>query len=63
MVVAICSMWIFRVGLSYVFAKYFCMGVMSVWYAMYLDWIVRAAFYASRYFKGTWLTKYKIVEN
>lgn len=59
MVVAIVSMWTFRVGLSYVFAKYFNMGVMSVWYAMYCDWVVRTAFYMTRYFKGTWLTKYK----
>ena len=62
MVVAILSMWILRVGLSFVFAKYFNMGVMSVWIAMYCDWVVRTIFYATRYFKETWLTKYKPIE-
>ena len=62
MVVAILSMWIFRVGLSYVLAKYFSMGVMCVWLSMYCDWIIRTAFYATRYFRGTWLTKYKPIE-
>ena len=31
------SMWVFRVGLSYVFGKFMHMGVMGVWYAMVCD--------------------------
>lgn len=62
MILSIVSMWIFRVMLSYVFGKYMGMGVMGVWYAMACDWIFRAIFFGIRYIKGTWLTKYKPIE-
>lgn len=62
MIIAIVSMWIFRVFLSYVFALYFDMGIMGVWYAMYCDWLFRALLFGIRYVRGTWLTKYKTLE-
>ena len=55
MVVSVCSMWVFRVGLSYVFALYFNMGVKGVWYAMFCDWTCRAMIFMTRYIKGVWL--------
>ena len=59
MIVSICSMWVFRVFLSYVFGKYMGMGVMGVWYAMICDWTFRSIVFAIRYISGVWLTKYK----
>ncbi len=59
MLCSIISMWVFRVGLSYVFGKYMGLGVMGVWCAMVCDWIFRAAIFGTRFLRGTWLTKYK----
>ena len=55
-------MWIFRVGLSYIFAGILGWGVMGVWLAMFSDWVVRALFFGVRLVRGTWLTKYKALE-
>jgi hypothetical protein len=59
MMLSVISMWIFRVGLSYVFAYVFHMGIFAVWTAMFCDWGFRAIFFGIRYLRGTWLTKYK----
>ena len=45
MIVAIVTMWVFRVGLAYVFIKIFHMNVLGIWYAMYIDWIARVIVY------------------
>ena len=58
MIISITSMWIFRVGLSYVFAKYMNMGVLGVWLAMFSDWTFRALIFGTRYVTGKWLQKY-----
>ena len=55
------SMWIFRVGFSYVFGIYMHMGVFGVWLAMYSDWIFRTILNLTRFIRGTWLTKYKAI--
>ena len=59
MVISIASMWIFRIGFSYLFVLYFDMGVMGVWYAMFADWIFRGSIFFIRFLSGKWLTKYK----
>ncbi len=59
MVISIASMWIFRVGLSYVLAQCFGLGIYGVWYAMFADWLFRAMLFAIRFLSGKWLTKYK----
>ena len=59
MMLSITSMWVFRVGFSYLFGKYLGMGVTGVWCAMFCDWTFRAICYGLRLFRGTWLTKYK----
>lgn len=41
MVIAVASMWIFRVGLAYIFVKIMHFPVLFVWIAMYIDWIFR----------------------
>ena len=53
MIVAILSMWIFRIGASVVIAKWLGLGVLGVWIAMTIDWFVRAIIFVIRY-------KYKI---
>lgn len=62
MILSITSMWIFRVLLSYVFGQYMGMGTVGVWYAMYCDWLFRAILFGIRFLRGTWLTKYKPIE-
>ncbi len=68
MVVSSLSMWIVRVGGSYVFAldtvqvfgltfPGFGMGIMGVWVAMAGDWVVRGTLYTVRFLRGTWLKK------
>ncbi|HEY8363927.1 MAG TPA: MATE family efflux transporter [Haloplasmataceae bacterium] len=52
MIVSISSMWIFRMGLGFIFGKYLKMGVLGVWFAMYCDWLVRTIFFILRY-RGT----------
>lgn len=54
MYASISTMWIFRIGLSYVLADRFSFGVLGVWIAMTIDWVVRAALFVVRFCKGAW---------
>lgn len=54
MVTAILSMWVFRVGASYLLSKYLGMGLLAVWVAMTIDWAFRAILYTIHYRRGTW---------
>lgn len=54
MIVSVLSMWIFRIGFSYILADYFQMGVFGIWIAMTIDWSVRAVFFVVRYIRGKW---------
>ena len=54
MMISIPSMWIFRIGFSYILGKYFGMGVFGVWVAMIIDWVVRAVLFTIRYCGGKW---------
>ncbi|MEG0767035.1 MAG: MATE family efflux transporter [Clostridia bacterium] len=54
MLTSILSMWLFRIGLSYVFGRFFHMGVLGVWIAMYVDWAVRALAFTLRFERGKW---------
>ena len=49
MVIAISSMWIFRVGLAHVFIHVLHMNVLGVWYAMFIDWFFRVVVFTARY--------------
>ncbi len=40
--IAMISMWVFRIGFSFIFAKFMGMGVFGVWVAMTTDWLARA---------------------
>lgn len=54
MYVSIFSMFVFRVGLSYVIGIYFGMGAIGVWIAMIVDWIFRLSMFVGRYVSGSW---------
>ena len=56
MIIAILSMWIFRIGFSYVLGRYMGLGVMGVWIAMSIDWIFRAICFVVRYKGDKWKT-------
>ena len=58
MCVSIASMFIFRIGLSYVTGVAWGLGAIGVWIAMIIDWIVRITFFAIRFFSGKWKTFY-----
>lgn len=57
MVVSIGSMWIFRVGFSYLLGLYFEMGLMGVWAAMAIDWLFRSICFLYRVRSGKYLKK------
>ena len=54
MVISICSMFLFRVGFSYVIGVYMGLGAIGVWIAMLIDWVARSASYMGRNFSGRW---------
>ncbi len=54
MTVSLLSMWIVRIGLSYVFALPLGLGALGVWLAMICDWVVRVFFFVGRFARGKW---------
>ena len=54
MIVSVASMWIFRVGLSYVLGGYLGLGLQGVWYGMAADWLFRGICFVARYFSQSW---------
>ncbi len=54
MTVSICSMWICRIVLAYILSLYFGLGLMGIWIAMTIDWLVRAVFFSTRVLNGKW---------
>lgn len=57
MIISVGSMWITRIGLGILFARYLGFGMFGVWMAMICDWYVRAAFFVHRYKGNKWETK------
>lgn len=49
MMVSVASMWLFRIGFAYLFVKVFQVGIMGIWYGMFIDWFVRAALFSWRF--------------
>lgn len=56
MVVSLLSMWICRIGMSYLLGSAWGLGLglLGVWLAMFSDWVVRAAFFLTRFLRGKW---------
>ena len=57
MIVAILSMWIFRVFLARVLGIYLGFGIVGVMWGMYIDWVVRSIAFVIRYRSGVWTEK------
>lgn len=57
MITGILSMWMFRVLCSYFLAVVCNLGILGVWYGMFIDWGVRSLFFVIRYLSGKWQTK------
>ena len=51
---SIASMWIFRIGCSFVLGKRLGWGVFGVWVAMTVDWLFRSICFTARYMSGKW---------
>ena len=61
MLVALCSMWIFRIGFSYILGSWLHMGLFGTWIAMEIDWVVRSIFFVTR-FKGNQWEKAQVID-
>ncbi|MBQ7651620.1 MAG: hypothetical protein IJS15_11720, partial [Victivallales bacterium] len=57
MTASIFSMIFVRVGMSFVLARVWNIGVEGVWLAMYADWIVRCCAWLYRWQSNAWVTK------
>lgn len=56
MIVSMFTMWVFRVGSSYVLSFMFGFGVYGVWFGMYIDWVFRGLLFVIRFLRGKWRT-------
>lgn len=56
-ILAVASMFTFRVGFSYLLGHFFNMGLIGVWIGMWGDWFCRTIFNVIRYRSGKWLNK------
>ena len=54
MIAAVVSMWVFRIGASYILADWLHWGLFGVWVAMTIDWLFRGILFSFRYLRGTW---------
>ena len=57
MIVSAASMLIFRLCFSYILGRYMNLGLLGVWIAMFIDWIVRCIFFVWRYRSGKWMNR------
>lgn len=55
MVTAFVGMWIFRIGLGYILGIVCDIGILGIWIAMYIDWIVRGTLYLFRVRGDKWI--------
>lgn len=61
MVVSSLSMWICRVGLTYVLCRVLGVGLVGIWVGFFVDWTVRSIAYSCRYLSGKW-TLHKVID-
>ena len=57
MIFSICSMWLCRVILAIVLVRVFHMGLLAVWIAMFIDWVLRVLVYTVRLRGKKWIHK------
>ena len=63
MVLSIFSMFVFRIGFSYIIGVNMGYGAIGVWIAMVLDWIFRVICFVGRYLSGHWLKTAGLQDN
>ena len=63
MVLSIFSMFVFRIGFSYIIGVNMGYGAIGVWIAMVLDWIFRVICFVGRYLSGHWLKTAGLKDN
>lgn len=54
MIISLVSMWVFRIGFSFLLGQTLHWGVFGIWVAMTIDWLFRAIFFVIRYRSGKW---------
>ncbi len=54
MVVSTVSMWICRVGLTYILCRVLQVGLIGIWIGFFVDWTVRSLIFFLRYRSGKW---------
>ncbi len=59
LIVSLSSMWIFRVGLSYLVITILPGNIYLLYICFAVDWVVRAAMFLGRYMSGKWYFIYK----
>ncbi len=55
MAVSVACMFIFRIVFAYIFSLYLGLGMLGTWYAMFVDWAVKAVIFTHRYLSGRWI--------
>ncbi len=63
MIIAMVSVWVFRVVTAYVLVKVFGIGLLGVWIAMTVDWAFRSICFTIRYRQEKWLVKSENIHN
>ena len=62
MTISMVSMWVFRVAMSYVLGLWLGWGLLGVWVAMVLDWVVRSIAFLWRWAGGKW-QQARVIDN
>ena len=55
MIISMGSMWLFRIACAYLFVRVFDWGLLGVWIAMYVDWLVRGVAFFWRFLSKKWI--------
>lgn len=62
MFVSVGSMWICRVTLCIFLVRVFHLGLPAVWIGIFVDWIVRAVIFTTRFVSGKWIRGELVIE-
>lgn len=61
MIASTVSIWVFRVGLSYVLCRVLHVGLIGIWIGFLVDWFVRSVVFSWRYLSGRW-TRFSVID-